>query len=96
MKGLFVTLIFLTTAVAANPNGGNDANWILVLTAHNADGALVAVDTEGPFVKEAECKDVGAAVTKRVHEIIGSFQPNTHSAMAWDKLTTSCEEISRS
>lgn len=96
MKGLLFTLIFLTTAVAADPNGGSDANWVLVLTAHNADGAIVAVDTEGPFASEAECKAVGDVVTKRVYEVIGTFQPDTYSAMEWDKLTTSCEEISRS
>lgn len=62
-----------------------------VLTAHNADGAIVAVDTEGPFDSEKECKAVGAAVTKRVYEVISSFQPETHSAMEWDRLTTSCE-----
>lgn len=91
MKGFFLVLIFLTTAAAANPNGGSNANWILVLTAHNADGAIVAVDTEGPFDSEKECKAVGAAVTKRVYEVISSFQPETHSAMEWDRLTTSCE-----
>jgi hypothetical protein len=95
MKGLVLTLIFLTTAVAADPNESSETNWVFVLTAHNADGALVAVDTEGPFVQEAECKAVGAAVTKRIYEVIGSFQPDTHSALEWDKLTTSCEEVSR-
>ncbi|WP_024462045.1 hypothetical protein [Marinimicrobium sp. LS-A18] len=96
MKGLFLTLIFLATAAAADPNGRSDASWIFVLTAHNADGAIVAVDTEGPFASEEECKAVGAVVTKRVYEVIGSFQPETHSAMEWDKLTTSCEDATRS
>jgi hypothetical protein len=96
MKGLVLTLILMSTVVVADPDGGSDASWIFVFTAHNADGAIIAVDTEGPFISEEECRAVGAVVTKRVYEIIGSFQPRTHSALEWDKLTTSCEDATSS
>lgn len=88
MKALVLALLLPAFSASAQSH----VSWVLVLTAHNSNGALVAVDTEGPFKTEAECKAVGAAVTKRVYEVIGSFQPDTHSALDWDKLTTSCEE----
>lgn len=71
----------------------SEVSWVLVLTAHNADGAIVAVNTEGPFINETECKAIGAAVTKSVYGAIGSMQPDKLSALEWDKLTTSCEKI---
>ncbi len=89
MKALFIVLVLAAFPAMA----GSDSECVFVLTAHNVSGALVAVDTEGPFSTKDECEGVGLVITRRIMEVIGKFQPEDTSASEWDKLTSSCEEV---
>lgn len=93
MKNLLITLALVVSPALANSE--KDSTWIFVLTGHSGTGALITVDTEGPFTTEEECEAVGIVITRRVYETIGKFQPKGKSGLEWDKLTTSCEEIKK-
>lgn len=97
-KNIRVKNVLITLALAACPAFAvtdEDSTWVFILTGHSGTGALIAVDTEGPFTTKDECEAVGIIVTKRVYEVVGDFQPDDKSGLEWDKLSTSCEEIKK-
>jgi hypothetical protein len=96
VRSIFLTLALLTLpSFSHSESETKTAEWVFILTGHNATGELVAVDTEGPFTTRAECEAVGIVVTRTVYEKIGVFQPKEKSGLEWDRLTTSCKEIKR-